>query len=569
MMDESDILKNGTRVRLHSLRRQTQYNDALGTIADCRLDNGDIAYSITLDRDGHAVTAPSRHVSAVASPAKQREPQRPPPSNIKPAIACRALASQNELEDLLGTQASTIVGIFSQRCPPCRQLQPVFLAEAKVHATQCFGFVVVDPDVVPKVAKKYAVTQIPTVLHFVNGQLDRKLTITGCDPGRLKENIQQIDSKLNRQMPADGGVCHLPGRAEKEKAARLREQEAMARRQADETAKAEQRLRDDKAAAAAAEAEAAAATEASYQTVSDGPAGLLHQRVHVHGILKRPELNGQCGNATSFSPSKGRYRVKLDDENEKELYLKPENLQPEGKADPGQLADMKLDDVDDGEEASMSSTVPDSPGPTVTPTLPPALPQPPREIEAMSIEESNEVQRSLQALMSQPWVTWFPRVCISYATGTRAGIDAKGAGPGIRQVATITRALANADIACASGLCVPAGHDWEEFLPKINSRWSKCEVLVVLLSAAFYRSIPCLKEVYQATKGKKLQIIPLRCEEVLTSKDEQWLDVEPEQALILNKVQDALSINALPPRGCFFDSDAYLEDLVSRCAPAP
>ena len=48
----------------------------------------------------------------------------------------------------------------------------------------------------------------------------------------------------------------------------------------------------------------------------------------------------------------------------------------------------------------------------------------------VSTEQSNEVQRRLQALMDREWDNWFPRVCISYATGQREG-DAKGAGPGM------------------------------------------------------------------------------------------------------------------------------------------
>ena len=114
--------------------------------------------------------------------------------------------------------------------------------------------------------------------------------------------------------------------------------------------------------------------------------------------------------------------------------------------------------------------------------------------------ESNTVQREVRALMDRSWQQWFPQVCISYATGSRPGVDVKGAGPGMMQAAYITHALHKAGIPCASGLCVPAGADWMEFLPKINSRFSRCEVLIVLLSPAFYRSRPCLDEVAQLCK---------------------------------------------------------------------
>ena len=78
------------------------------------------------------------------------------------------------------------------------------------------------------------------------------------------------------------------------------------------------------------------------------------------------------------------------------------------------------------------------------------------------------------------------------------------------QAAAITHALHRAGIACASGLCVPPGANWKDFLPKIDGRFSRCEVLIVLLSPAFYRSHPCLLEVHAAVQAKKMVILPLR-----------------------------------------------------------
>eukprot|EP00964_Phaeocystis_antarctica_P154794 scaffold123675_cov72-Phaeocystis_antarctica.AAC.1 len=182
----------------------------------------------------------------------------------------------------------------------------------------------------------------------------------------------------------------------------------------------------------------------------------------------------------------------------------------------------------------------------------------------ITTEQSNDVQRVIQSLMDRPWADWFPKVCISYATGRRDE-DARGAGPGMLQAAAITHALYNAGIACASGLCVPAGNDWKDFLPKISSRFSRCEVLIVLLSPAFYRSQPCLLEIHKSTKAKSMVILPLRCAEPLPSKDNQWPDIDQKEVLVLDQVQDKLGpINALPPRGYFFDSPSYLDDLVGR-----
>ena len=187
------------------------------------------------------------------------------------------------------------------------------------------------------------------------------------------------------------------------------------------------------------------------------------------------------------------------------------------------------------------------------------------DVPAVTTQMSNEVQRGLQALMGQPWPDWFPRVCVSYATGTRPDLDAHGTGPGMMHAAAITRALYQAGVACASGLCVPAGQNWKEFLPKINSRFAKCEVLIVLLSPAFYLSRPCLLEIDKAMAAKKMKLVPLRCAEPLPNKKAQWPDISAEDALMLEQVQAKLTvINSLPPRGLFFEDPANLEDLIVR-----
>ena len=183
----------------------------------------------------------------------------------------------------------------------------------------------------------------------------------------------------------------------------------------------------------------------------------------------------------------------------------------------------------------------------------------------VTTEEANRLQRTLQSLMNKPWRKWFPRVAVSYATGHREGVDAAGAGPGMMRAAAVMHALHNNGIPCANGLCVPAGVNWKEFLTKINSDNAQCEVLIVLLSRAFYGSSPCLKEV-DAAMQRGLEIYPLRCEEDLPKREEQWAGIAEKDsevsAHMVKRVQQMLSkLNALPPRGFFFDSDEYLDKL--------
>ena len=52
---------------------------------------------------------------------------------------------------------------------------------------------------------------------------------------------------------------------------------------------------------------------------------LLGKRVRLSGLVSKPSLNGQCGKATSFDVTKGRYHVELDGETL--MSLKAANLQ--------------------------------------------------------------------------------------------------------------------------------------------------------------------------------------------------------------------------------------------------
>ena len=73
-----------------------------------------------------------------------------------------------------------------------------------------------------------------------------------------------------------------------------------------------------------------------------------------------------------------------------------------------------------------------------------------------------------------------------------------------------------------------------------------------------------------AAGQRDIKIFPLRCEEQerLPGKEEQWSDLaekEPEAVAMIQRVQQTLGkLNSLPPRGCFFDSTEYLDDLATQ-----
>jgi hypothetical protein len=100
---------------------------------------------------------------------------------------------------------------------------------------------------------------------------------------------------------------------------------------------------------------------------------------------------------------------------------------------------------------------------------------------------------------------------VSYATGQRKNRDTPGAGPGMFYASLVIQSLFENGYPRFSGLMIHGGTNWETFFLRIDgSHQSQAKVLVVLLTEAFFQSIPCLKEVYAAVKKGDVYIIPIR-----------------------------------------------------------
>lgn len=160
---------------------------------------------------------------------------------------------------------------------------------------------------------------------------------------------------------------------------------------------------------------------------------------------------------------------------------------------------------------------------------------------------SNVIQDELNKRLDQKWDTFYPEVAISYATAMRSE-DAKGAGPGMAMAAAVLHALADEGIPCSSGLHVPPSSNWKTFLQKIDSRYSNCKVLIVLVSEALLISIPCLTEIRKAMAAG-VKIVKLRVPEDGPFLDKQWPKATHGER---EEVRDFGSLNCLPPRGSFF-----------------
>jgi hypothetical protein len=82
--------------------------------------------------------------------------------------------------------------------------------------------------------------------------------------------------------------------------------------------------RAEKGVARAERRKSAAARGVEWAAEREERAKMLHQRVHIHSLKSRPDLNGSIGVVGSFNHSKGRYAVEIDSGHV--LALRPGNL---------------------------------------------------------------------------------------------------------------------------------------------------------------------------------------------------------------------------------------------------
>ena len=193
--------------------------------------------------------------------------------------------------------------------------------------------------------------------------------------------------------------------------------------------------------------------------------------------------------------------------------------------------------------------------------------------DAITTSAANALQAMVLALVPDI-KSFYPPLMFSYATGTRKAegtreADAKGTGPGLVFAAQLALRFHKAGVPCFTGLHVPEGEDWKIYYPRLDSRFSKCTVFIVLLTAAFYQSKNCLQEVATALRAKKVtKIIPVRMEEGLPGVDDQWPMIEAddtENVQRLTEVQRELGkLNAFPARGTLFSDPAYLGQLLEK-----
>lgn len=122
----------------------------------------------------------------------------------------------------------------------------------------------------------------------------------------------------------------------------------------------------------------------------------------------------------------------------------------------------------------------------------------------VSVEEGADTRNFCQSLVQGRTKSYWPRVMISYATGSRDKIDGEGCGLGMQYCHLIARHLDRGGISCFSGLHVSGGQDWKVYFEKLEH----ADVMLAVLTPAFYTSAACLEEM-AAARANNLTIIPL------------------------------------------------------------
>ena len=174
--------------------------------------------------------------------------------------------------------------------------------------------------------------------------------------------------------------------------------------------------------------------------------------------------------------------------------------------------------------------------------------------DAIDKDMGEAIREHMQYFVKGDVDDYYPETLVSYATGHRDA-DAPGCGPGMYYAKATVDALQGAGIDTFSGLHVGAGDFWKVFLDKINGRWSKCKVLVVVVTPALYQSEACLEEIATAERSTRdVRILPVLFETTQGAKgpppNDQWPMItkhDQKGKLMLQTVQSGFGeLNTIP-----------------------
>jgi len=85
----------------------------------------------------------------------------------------------NFADDVLGSDKPVLVDFWAEWCGPCRMVTPILEDIASTHS-EAVTFVKLNVDENPKTAAALAITSLPTLAVFQNGEMVK--TIIGAKP---------------------------------------------------------------------------------------------------------------------------------------------------------------------------------------------------------------------------------------------------------------------------------------------------------------------------------------------------------------------------------------------------
>ena len=189
--------------------------------------------------------------------------------------------------------------------------------------------------------------------------------------------------------------------------------------------------------------------------------------------------------------------------------------------------------------------------------------------DVITLEQLEDCKRKVCTRLPRgtKYEDYYPPFVVTYASGRRPG-DCEGSGPGVVYAKGMIDFLHERGLQCFSGLQVPPGVDWETFMLRLtgeNGKREKPRVLIVILTAALYKSKPCLKEIDMAIKHE-VELLPVRFEDKLPCKEDQWTNLKGQDWEMRKlRVQEKLNaLNNIPNPGTVLNRANALKDIMAE-----
>jgi len=184
--------------------------------------------------------------------------------------------------------------------------------------------------------------------------------------------------------------------------------------------------------------------------------------------------------------------------------------------------------------------------------------------ETITEQDGKQIRQLVRAML-RPNEHNEASVYLTYALGTREQ-DAVDCGPGMYYAAAVVRMLYDNDIKCFCNMMLPDKACAGVMAGMLGSRFGSCKALLVLQTQGLYECSQTLIDIFTA-QTENIDLIPLRFESELPSKEQEWPHVKREDVntvMMLSAVQSKFCrYNSIPsPPYTVIDQPSVLEDLL-------